>query len=226
MRKASAKKSPTRRTAIWLLALVLAVAALGFAVLHWHSLHLAAVGAGSEQHPDAAVEGHKVTVSGKLEISQPPHDAQFGIAADAAVLLREVSMYQWQERCVGGNCRYETAWSGRPIDAHKFHDPQGHENPPLPFADARFVAGEIRLGALLVDADLAATQLAAVNYPVHANSLPPNLAATFREIDGSLYAGGDPLRPSVGELRVIYRIVPAGTVNLSGVQRGAKLSAN
>ena len=222
----SAKKSSTRRTAILLLVIVLAVTAIGFAMLHWHSLRLPSSGAGSEQHVDTAVEGHKLTVSGKLEISQPPHDAQFGIAADAAVLLREVSMYQWQERCVGGNCRYETGWSGRAIDARKFHDPQGHENPTLPFADARFVAGEIRLGALLVDADLVATQLAAVNYPVHANALPPNLAATFREIDGSLYAGGDPARPSVGELRVTYRIVPTGAVNLSGVQRGAKLSAN
>ena|SRR5450432_97343 len=222
------KKSSTRRIAIWVALLAVAVVAIVFGLRHQRLLLLPTAGVTvvSPDHAEPAIESRKVTITGKLEISQPPRDPQFGIAVDAAILLREVSMYQWRERCNGGSCRYDTVWSGRPIDSRKFREPAGHENPALPIAEARFVAGEIRLDGLAVDPELAAAQLAAVDYPVHATALPPNLAATFREIDGNLYAGGDPSRPSVGELRVSYRIVPTGAASLSGVQRGAKLTVN
>jgi hypothetical protein len=220
------RKKSSLRIAIWVAAIALAVVAVIFALQRKITLHLPKADNSAPDQPAAAEPGRKVTLSGKLEISQPARDPQFGIAADAVILLREVSMYQWRERCIGNNCSYDTVWSGRPLDSHKFHVAQGHDNPALPFADARFAAGEIRLEGVSVDAELAAVQLAAVSYPVHATALPPNLAATFREVDGSLYAGGDPSRPSVGELRVSYRIVPPGTASLSGVQRGTKLMAN
>lgn len=172
--------------------------------------------------PNAVAEAAKV--SGKLSIHRPPRDAQLGVSADAAILLRIVEMYQWTERCDGANCRYEQAWSGAQIDSSKFRTPAGHRNPPAPFADARFIAGEIKLGDLSVDPKLLNTQ-AAVEYRVSADSLPPNLEATFSVIDGALYAGGDAAHPQVGTVRVRYRIVPAGEVELSGILRGNRLEA-
>ncbi|MDR3385505.1 MAG: TMEM43 family protein [Rudaea sp.] len=220
------KKSSTRRIALWIVVIALVVVAAGVGLQRMHAPYVPVVNPINAEHSDTTEPGRRVTIAGKLEIRQPPSDAQFGIAADAAILLREVSMYQWRERCLGGNCRYDNAWSGLPVDSRKFHVPEGHENPPLPFADARFNAGEIHLGGLTVAPELAAAHLAAVSYPVHADALPPNLAATFREVDGNLYAGGDPARPKIGELRVSYRIVPTGAATLSGVQRGAKLTEN
>lgn len=175
---------------------------------------------------DPAQDGRRVRVNGKLSAGKSAHDTQLGVTADAPVLFRHVEMYQWREHCERGDCRYENTWSALPIDSGKFQVAAGHENPPVPFADAYF-GGDIHLGAFAVDIDLAAAQVPAVDFPVHAAALPPNLAATFREIDGALYAGGDPAKPQVGELRVTYRIVPPGTlVNLTGVQRGTKLVAN
>jgi hypothetical protein len=162
-----------------------------------------------------------VKLGGKLSVKRQPRDAQIGIVADAAVLLRIVEMYQWHERCelAGGACSYAASWSPGHVDSSKFRAPAGHENPPLPFADARFAASEIRLGDLAVDPKLLESQ-PAQDYPVKADALPPNMAATFNIVDGVLYAGGDAAHPQVGTVRVRYRIVPAGEVELAGVKRG------
>ena len=168
--------------------------------------------------------GTMAKVSGKLVVRRPARDEQLGISADAAVLLRIVEMYQWHERCglADGACSYEASWSAGQVDSSKFRVPAGHKNPPAPFADARFAAGEIRLGELVVDPKLLSLD-GAVDYPVKASALPPNMAATFNVIDGVLYAGGDAAHPQVGTVRVRYRIVPVGEVELSGVKRGNKL---
>jgi hypothetical protein len=174
----------------------------------------------------SAGDGIAMRKSGRLEIRHPPRDAQIGVTAEAIILLRIVEMYQWHERCelAGGACSYTASWSPGHVDSAKFRDATGHGNPPAPFADARFVAGEIRLGDLIVDPKLLETQ-AAQDYPVKASALPPNMAATFNVVDGVLYAGGDAAHPQVGTVRVRYRIVPAGEVELAGVKRGNRLDA-
>jgi hypothetical protein len=174
----------------------------------------------------SAEHGVNVQLSGKLQIAQPPRDAQLGVnAADAVLLLRSVSMIQWQEHCDNGTCSYDTAWAAQPVDSGKFRIRAGHENPPMPFADARFAAGSVRLGELETDPELVPAQHPAVDFPVKPGMLPPNLAATFSVIDGVLYAGGDALHPRAGTLRISYRIVPAGEISLSGIRRGSRLEA-
>ena len=56
-----------------------------------------------------------------------------------------------------------------------------------------------------------------------ASELPPNLAASFRDSDGMLYAG-DPAHRAIGDIRVIYRVIPAGTVEITGTQRGDRIA--
>lgn len=185
-------------------------------------LPLPAQNGGSAQ--TAANTAVPAKVSGKLAIRRPARDAQLGIAVDAAILLRVVEMYQWTEHCDGANCRYEKTWSGAHIDSGKFRVAQGHQNPSAPFADARFAAGEIRLGELVVDPKLLDGR-PAVDYPIKADALPPNMEATFSVIDGVLYAGGDAAHPQVGTVRVRYRVVPAAEIEISGVRRGNKLEA-
>jgi hypothetical protein len=174
---------------------------------------------------DPAQEGKPVTASGKLRVTRPPRDAQLGVAAaDALVLERRVEMLQWRETCAEKRCEYALAWSADPIDSSRFRERRGHDNPPrFPFGSERFTAGEVHLGAYAVDAAFAAAGVEAVDYPVRAAQLPPNLAATFRERDGRLYAGDDPAHPAAGDLRVAYRIVPAGERSLRGVQIGSRL---
>ncbi|HEY0181013.1 MAG TPA: TMEM43 family protein [Dokdonella sp.] len=187
--------------------------------------------AASAERVAAENEGRTLRVAGALRAARPPKDTELGVAADAdaIALLRTVELLQWREDCGGGACRYALAWSERPIDSTKFREPAGHENAArLPFASARFVAADVRLGAFRVDAALVARLVdasEAVAYPVHVADLPANLAATFRERDGALYAGAGAAEPQAGDLRVRYRIVAGGERSVVGVQAGDRLLA-
>jgi hypothetical protein len=175
---------------------------------------------------DAANEGHKISVSGKLVAPAAARDAELGISADTVLLLRSVEMYQWREQCSGNDCRYDETWSAQPIDSEKFRTPAGHENPHFPFTSARFSSGPVKVAGYTIDPQLIAEQVVPVNHPVHVAELPTNLAVTFRDADGTLVTGDDSAHPKAGALRVSYRAAPSSIVTLTGIQRGARLSAD
>lgn len=177
---------------------------------------------------DPANEGRPITLTGDLKVVKGAHDTQLGIDADAVALLRYADMLQWQEQCApnGTNCKYTQTWSPQLISSKKFHDAEGHQNPTrLPVTIGRYGATELKLGAFRVDTSLFLNMrspgmtLKPEPFPVKSSELPSNLAASFREHDGMLYAG-DPDHRAVGDVRVIYRVIPAGKVEISGFQRG------
>jgi len=178
---------------------------------------------------DPANEGRTLGISGILRAAKPARDTQLGVAAEALALARKVEMLQWREHCAASACDYTLVWSEQPIDSNTFRDRKGHENTArFPFDSARFVSDDLRLGAFKLDAALAAAAVEgsqAVAWPVQATQLPPNLAATFRERDGVLYAGADPNKAAAGDLRVSYRIVASGGRRVTGVQHGDRLQA-
>lgn len=181
----------------------------------------------AEQPPvDPASEGKRVTVSGKLTTPSAVRDPELSLSVDAIVLLRNVEMYQWREQCAGSDCKYDAAWSSAPVDSTKFRTPAGHDNPRFPFTSARFATGPVRIAGYIVDPDLIAEQVQPEKYPVHAANLPPNLAVTFHETDGELVTADDMSHPKIGALRVSYRVIPARTASLTGVQHGQRLSVN
>lgn len=185
----------------------------------------------SAERVDAGNEGRTLYVSGDLHAAKPARDAQLGTSADAnaIALLRRVEMLQWREKCAATACDYALAWSEQPIDSSKFRERKGHENAArFPFTSARFLADDLRLGAFKLDAALVARVVDAsesIAYPVHTAQLPPNLAATFRERDGVLYAGADPDHAASGDLRVGYRVIAGGEQRVTGVQVGDRLKA-
>jgi hypothetical protein len=194
------------------------------AFIHDHAAGTA-LSAPAPAAPAPAAE-EKMRVAGRMEVASPPHDRELGVTAgNAAVLWRKVEMYQWREHCNGGDCSYDAAWSEQPIDSHAFHHAAGHENPPARLKAAHFAAEGIRVAGYTVSPELVAAQITPVDLPVRAAELPPNLAVSFSEAGGVLYAGGDPAHPKVGEIRVSYRAVPLGNVELSGVRRGHSLAA-
>ena len=182
-------------------------------------------GPASAERVDARNEGREIELSGAVRVARPARDSALAIEADAVMLLRDVQMLQWQEHCAGSDCRYALEWSGRRIDSHAFRDAAGHRNDaPFPFSSESFAAPEVRLGAYALDANLAAAGVAAQPYAVSTARLPPNLAATFHDCDGALCTG-DPKKPAAGDLRVAYRVIPAGTRRVSGVQQDGRLRA-
>jgi hypothetical protein len=225
------KKTALSRWPIAALVVAVVAVALWFGRAHLPALHLpslasapAGVLAVDAAHVDKANDGRRVRVTGMLAADGPARDVQLGVSATAAVLLRNVEMYQWREHCAGSACSYDTGW-GAPVDSRKFREAKGHENPAAPFAAAVFAAPGLRLGMFGVDAALLVAQHAPQAHPVSDAGLPPNLVASFSAVNGALYAGGDPAQPQVGMLRVSYRVVPLGAATLEGVQREGALSA-
>lgn len=225
------KRKARARWPIFLTIVAVAGAALWFGRRHLPELHWPAVSVtpagvvnADAAYVDPANDGRRVRVTGMLAADGPARDAQLGVSAGAALLLRNVEMYQWREHCAGAACSHDTGW-GAPVDSSKFRDPKGHENPSAPFASAPFAAPGLKLGAFGIDPALLYAQHSARAYPVTDAGLPPNLAASFSADNGALYAGGDLAHPQVGMLRVSYRVVPLGAATLEGVQRGSRLSA-
>jgi hypothetical protein len=183
---------------------------------------------------DPANEGRLIQFKGDLVVKTPASDPQLGITADALMLLRFVEMLQWQEQCpkTGKNpkCTYQQVWSPQPISSADFHEKKGHENPErLPFGIARFPSPDIRIGAFRVDSRQVgnyrlgpALKLKAEPYAVKSAQLPSNLEVSFRESNGTLYAG-DPAKPAVGDVRVVYRIIPTARVEANGIQHDDRI---
>ncbi len=172
---------------------------------------------------DPVNEGKPIRLVGNLVVVDPAADQELGVGSDAAVLLRTVEMYQWQEQCIADACGQNGTWSARRIDSSAFREQAGRENPgELPFRSARFDAREVRLGAFLVDPALL-KEAESITRPVYVRDLLPNLAAIFRDDNGVLYSGEDSGAPAIGDLRVSYRVVPASQTTRVGVQQGERI---
>jgi hypothetical protein len=232
-----------RGSSRWLIVALLIVVVLGIAA--WYALHReqrappftsteiatppATTTASSVPVPsisadrvDSVYEGREVRVSGTLKIGKPARDPQLGIEADALVLVRRVEMMQWHENCSAKGCNYTLAWSDHPVDSHAFRKAAGHRNPQrFPLASERFMATDVHLGAFELDPALADEGVETTAYPVHANQVVPNMAATLRDCDGALCTAGS--AGAAGDLRISYRIVPAGAHTLTARQSGARL---
>lgn len=176
---------------------------------------------------DPANEDRLIEVTGDLKVVSPTHDTQLGIDANAVMLMRYADMLQWQEQCSGKDCTYRQVWSPQLINSKKFRDQEGHQNPShLPVTTARYPSSEVRVGAFRVNAAMFGNSAPGVplpvkpqQYSVASSKLPSNLAISFRDRNGTLYAG-DPDHPAVGDVRVIYRIIPAEKVQIIGTQHG------
>lgn len=174
---------------------------------------------------DASNEGKRVRVTGDVRTDKPAKDPRLGIRSDSPVLWRRVEMLQWIEHCVDGRCGYALDWSAMPVDSSAFRERAGHDNPgAFPFSSETFLGEHVRLGAFAVDSARVPDEGAARLYPVRVEQLPENLAATFRIKDGVLFAANNAEHPQAGDLRVTYRVLPAGQKQTwSGVQRGDRL---
>ena len=99
----------------------------------------------------------------------------------------------------------------------------------MPITTTRYAASDVRIGAFRIDAGVfvdprlgLALPIKPEAYAVKSSQLPPNLAISFREVNGTFYAG-DPDHPAIGDVRVIYRIVPVKSVEVTGMQRGDRI---
>ena len=145
------------------------------------------------------------------------------------MLLRFAEMLQWQEQCAGAQVHVsaglvaaaidsaEVPRAGRPQESRCACRSRRAVSRPATCGSARSSVDAAALANDRLDSALQAKPAAVSGDG--ARELPSNLAISFRDVNGALYAG-DPEHRAVGDVRVSYRIIPAGKVELIGMQRG------
>lgn len=179
----------------------------------------------------AANERRLVHVRGQLEAPGTLVDPDFGVATEGLSLRRRVEMYQWTEkksRKDGSSgrdeYRYELAWSDRVIDHQRFNQPEDHENPAnLPFAEGRWRAPEVRLGAFLLGTAAVDALTGWESVSPDPARLPDNLAASLRVEAGVLTSADSLDAPRPGDIRIRFDREPLGWASVVAMQAGGFL---
>jgi hypothetical protein len=175
------------------------------------------------EQADPANNGRLVQLTGLAESKDRLVDPLFGIEEIAIALIREVEMFQWHERSgtvtrgpgsgeeSGVVYSYKPEWSDRLIDSNAFVKATQHSNPAFfPVRSEIWRAENVAVGAFRLNA-LLISQITEGEYlpltDAHAARLPERFARrSDARQDGWLYIG-DPIVPSIGDLRVRIRVV-------------------
>lgn len=185
---------------------------------------------------DPAFEGKLVHVSGEARTTAPVGDEEFGVSAPALKLVRRVEMYQWKEdsrtetrdKLGGGQERvttysYSRSWVDRPVDSGRFHNRNGHENPPMAWQTRETVARDATLGAFRLP-EILLNQLPRGEALALDEQLPRavqrRVGKPAQIADGALYVGGDPQGPRIGDYRIRYEVVRPQAVSIVARQAG------
>jgi hypothetical protein len=190
---------------------------------------------------DPANDGKLIHTSGEAWTQETLRDEVFGVqtmeAADLSTdarggalrLRRTVEMYQWVESSStsssssGTTYSYRTEWKEEVVNARSFHH-SGYSNPTeMPFSTSVFSAERVSLGAFQLSGSLI-EELDAWR-PVALGALPKAEALGFAHVHSdTLYAGDNINDPEVGDIRVTFSQVPAGTVSVVARQDGSSFS--
>lgn len=184
-----------------------------------------------------ANEGKLVHVSGAVLVHEQLRDPVFALSAEALRLVRVVEMYQWTEteksettKNAGGSetktttYTYEKKWSERLVDSSAFKQKGDHTNPTtLPYDGKDMAATDAKLGAFAFP-DEAIRRLAkfddvAVDEAARAK-LAPELMSRTQVHEGKLFVGKTPKEPSVGDVRVGFRVIRPQIVSIIAQQSG------
>jgi len=184
---------------------------------------------------DPGQDGELVHFSAEATTSQTLNDAELGVQAPGLRLRRTVEMYQWheeeesrREKKIGGGERrvteytYRLDWGTQREDSSDFNDPNGHQNPPMPYEGTTVNAAPITVGARTLTPDLTNQIDAFQPLPVAPNQAP-GLGRLGRQVhaDGNgLYVGANPASPQIGDLRVRWEVAPPTTVSVLAAQQG------
>jgi len=184
---------------------------------------------------DPAMEGKLVHLTGETKTPRLLEDPEFGIAATAIKLIREVEMYQWvqieksgEKTSVGGTTEttttytYQKEWKDSPVDSSKFKVTSGYENPrEMMYRSNTLMAEGVTMGVFDLPAFLVSQIGGAIPLSVESlDKAASDVRASARLHEGGVYLGGNPGAPAVGDMRASFLSVPTGPVSVVAQQAG------
>lgn len=174
----------------------------------------------SVDQPGVVEPGTLAFVQGTLS-GQATRDGALWDASTPIAIIRVTEMYAWSRieettsrRLWGGGreetttVRFETHWQSDPVRG--FPDEDAPSNPPLAWRTEAFSSGPLQVGAFTLDASQPILGAWRPALPPASERRGPLEGAT--ELEGALYFGaGTPEAPVVGDYRVRYFVMDAGT---------------
>ena len=189
----------------------------------------------SADRVQSANEGKLIHLTAPAVADGQRVDSALGISTEGLSLKRDVQYYQWVETSksetrtkLGGGEEtvttydYKLEWTQMAQDSSQFHQPNGHQNPPVTLEDASFVADQARAGAFTLDGE--ALQQVSADKPLtmtaeQAATASAALGKPVSMADNGLYVGANPASPQAGDVKVAYFIAPQNaTLSLIGAQ--------
>ena len=190
---------------------------------------------------DPANDGKLVHVSGDIKPGAPLTDPDFMVSATALRLVRAVEMYQWKEESrtetrknFGGSeervttYEYHRVWSDDRIDSSRFKRPEGHINPQMAYRAASQSSRDATMGAFRPGTNVIDRLPANDTVPLDpslARKLSGRVKGPVHIVDGRIYLGDNPSDPRVGDLRITFKIAPAGPASIVARQTGTGFAA-
>ena len=185
---------------------------------------------------DPANDGKLIHVSGDLKPGAPLTDPDFMVSATALRLVRAVEMYQWKEESktetrknFGGSeervttYEYHRVWSDDRIDSSRFKRQDRHVNPQMAYRAASYPSRDATMGAFRPGTNVIDRLPANETVPLDpslARKLSGRVKGPVHLADGRLYLGDNPSDPRIGDLRITFKIAPAGPASIVGRQTG------
>ncbi len=180
---------------------------------------------------DPAHEGKLVHIAGPTASAAGVMDADFGFAANGLKLSRKVEMYQWKEEShsetqkkLGGGeetitrYSYTREWADRAIDSSRFRNAADHRNPAMPATASRdFASADARLGAFTLGPKVIGLLSTAEAFSAPDSAVAEartKLGARARIVQGKVYAGANADQPSIGDVRISWKVLPLQPVSV------------
>lgn len=167
-----------------------------------------------------------VLIQGEVTPNETLIDPIFGIKKPFLVLVRDVKMYQWEEKKttntqeeLGGSTTTTTTydyikkWSSVNINSSSFKYPTNHQNPPMAYKSESFVTSA-KIGEYSLDKNVV-TLFSAKNSLNDLSSLDKNIKDVVN-YNSFLYKGENPNNPQIGDIKIKYFYADSGKYSIAG----------
>lgn len=189
---------------------------------------------------DPACEGKLVHLTGVTRSAEPLRDSETGVEVDALLLKREVSYYQLVEYrdSQTQEITYHEDWTDNPLSSQDYEGFRKDANfVYVRLSDRKDTCSTVSLGGYRLPARLigwARGYSDNLQIKVPGNNLD-ELRAQVRKAskDGrsvpvnvfknTIYVGGNPSQPRIGDVKIEYSAVPHGTVSVLGKAQGDEI---
>lgn len=191
---------------------------------------------------DAGNQNKLVHLSGAVKVDETLTDTTFGVSVNGLKLVREVEMYQWVENVkssskkkVGGKKKttkeytYKKAWKSSLESSDDFKDPDARKkkiNPSqMKYKKQEFAAANATVGAYKLSPMAINALSSAKDYPL--DKLPDTIKGnkSFSIDSGAIYFGKNSSDPSIGDMRIKYRVAKPSEISIIARQNDGRLEA-